>query len=160
MKKLITFAILLALGGGGGYYYYKSTQKPEIPEFAKVTISEGEIVEEVSATGTLQAMRTVNVGSQVSGRVTAVLVDFNQIVKKGQILAQIDTALLDTQVEIQRANIERQELDIANQRVQLADAKRTMERNRELLDKKLIRAQEFEASELSVKTRESQILSA
>jgi hypothetical protein len=51
MNKLITFGILLALGGGGGYYYYNSTKKPEIPEFAKVTISEGEIVEEVSATG-------------------------------------------------------------------------------------------------------------
>ena len=101
MKKLITFAILLALGGGGGYYYYRSTQKPEIPEFMKVTISEGEIVEEVSATGTLQAKRTVAVGSQVSGRVTDVYVDFNDIVKKGQILARIDTALLDTQVQIQ-----------------------------------------------------------
>jgi HlyD family secretion protein len=160
MKKLITFAILLALGGGGGYYYYKSTQKPEIPEFMKVTISEGEIVEEVSATGTLQAMRTVNVGSQVSGRVTQVLADFNDIVKKGQILAKIDTALLDTQVEIQRANIERQELDIASQRVQLADAKRTLERQRELLEKKLATQQAYEAAELAVKNREAQILSA
>src|SRR5215207_6600279 len=109
MNKLITFGILLALGGGGGYYYYNNTKKPEIPEFAKVTISEGEIVEEVSASGTLQAMRTVNVGSQVSGRVTEVLVDFNDIVHKGQILAKIDTALLDTQVQIQQANIDRQE---------------------------------------------------
>src|SRR5688572_28013074 len=160
MKKLITIAILLALGGGGGYYYYKSTQKPEIPEFMKVTISEGEIVEEVSATGTLQAKRTVNVGSQVSGRVTQVLVDFNDIVSKGQILAKIDTALLDTQVEIQRANIERQELDIASQRVQLADAKRTLERQRELLEKKLATPMAYEAAELAVKNREAQILSA
>ena len=160
MKKLITFAILLALGGGGGYYYYKSTKKPEIPEFMKVTISEGEIVEEVSATGTLQAMRTVNVGSQVSGRVTEVLAEFNDIVRKGQILAKIDTALLDTQVEIQRANIERQELDLASQRVQLADAKRTLERQRELLEKKLATQQAYEAAELAVKNREAQILSA
>ena len=160
MKKLTTFVILLALGGGGGYYYWRSTQKPEIPEFMKVTISEGEIVEEVSATGTLQAMRTVNVGSQVSGRVTEVLADFNDIVRKGQILAKIDTALLDTQVEIQRANIERQELDIASQRVQLADAKRTMERQRELLEKKLATQQAYEAAELAVKNREAQIQSA
>src|SRR5688572_2235228 len=160
MKKLITIAILLALGGGGGYYYYKSTQKPEIPEFMKVTISEGEIVEEVSATGTLQAKRTVNVGSQVSGRVTQVLVDFNDIVSKGQILAKIDTALLDTQVEIQRANIERQELEIASQRVQLADAKRTLERQRELLEKKLATQQAYEAADLAVKNREAQIQSA
>ncbi len=95
MKKLITTTVILLALGGGGYYYYNSTKKPEIPEFMKVTISEGEIVEEVSATGTLQAMRTVNVGSQVSGRVTEVLADFNDIVRRGQILAKIDTALLE-----------------------------------------------------------------
>src|SRR5215213_8389815 len=132
MTKLIKFGILLARGGAGGNSSSNSTKNPRIPEFMKLPFPEGEIVEEVSATGTLQAMRTVNVGSQVSGRVTQVLADFNDIVHKGQILAKIDTALLDTQVEIQRANIERQELDIASQRVQLADAKRTLERQREL----------------------------
>ncbi|HUR21781.1 MAG TPA: efflux RND transporter periplasmic adaptor subunit [Vicinamibacterales bacterium] len=160
MNKLITIGILLALGGGGGYYYYNSTKKPEIPEFAKVTVSEGEIVEEVSATGTLQAKRTVAVGSQVSGRVTNVYVDFNDIVKKGQVLARIDTALLDTQVQIQQANIDRQEVDIASQEVQLADAKRSLERNRELLEKKLVPQQAYDAAELAVKSRESQIASA
>ncbi len=159
MKKLIGLVILLALGGGG-YLYYQGTQEPEIPEFMKVTISQGEIVEEVSATGTLQAKRTVNVGSQVSGRVTEVLVDFNDIVRKGQILAKIDTALLDTQVQIQEANISRQEVDIASQRVQLADARRTLERQRELLEKKLATQQAWEAAELAVKNREAQILSA
>jgi len=159
MKKLISFVIILGIAAAG-YYYWDKSKKPEIPEFAKVTISEGEIVEEVSATGTLQAMRTVNVGSQVSGRVTDVLVDFNQIVKKGQILAKIDTALLDTQVQIQEANIQRQEVDLASQRVQLADAKRSLERQRELLEKKLATQQAFEAAELSVKNREAQIASA
>jgi HlyD family secretion protein len=160
MKKLITTTVILLALGGAGYTYYNSTKKPEIPEFMKVTVSEGEIVEEVSATGTLQAKKSVGVGSFVSGRVDEVLVDFNDIVKRGQILARIDTSILRTQVQIQEANIERQELELANQRVQLADAKRTLERNRELLEKKLIRAQEFEASELQVKTRESQIASA
>jgi len=159
MKKLISLVVLLA-AAGGGYYYYNSTQKPEIPEFMKATISEGEIVEEVSATGTLQAMRTVAVGSQVSGRVTDVYADFNDIVRKGQILAKIDTALLDTQVQIQEANISRQEVELASQRVQLADAKRNFERQRELLEKKLATQQAFDAAEQAVKSRESQIASA
>src|SRR5687768_8646133 len=160
MKKLITFGILLALGGGGGYYYYRSTQKPEIPEFMKVTISEGEIVEEVSATGTLQAKRSVGVGSFVSGRVEEVLVDFNDIVKKGQVLARIDTSILRTQVEIQKANIERQELELANLRVQLADSERSLARQKELLDKKLAPQQAWEAAELTVSSRKSQIATA
>ncbi len=159
MKKLISLVILLVLAAGG-YYYYQSNQTPEIPEFMKVTISQGEIVEEVSATGTLQAKRSVGVGSFVSGRVEEVLVDFNDIVRKGQVLARIDTSLLETQVEIQKANIERQEVDIASQRVQLADAKRSLERQRELLEKKLATQQAYEAADLTVKSREAQIASA
>jgi len=159
MKKLISLAILLALGAGG-YYYYQSTKAPEIPEFMKVTISQGEIVEEVSATGTLQAKRSVGVGSFVSGRVEEVLVDFNDIVRKGQVLARIDTSLLETQVELQKANIQRQEVELASQRVQLADAKRSLERQRELLEKKLATQQAYEAADLAVKSREAQILSA
>ena len=160
MKKLITTTIILLALGGGGYTYYNSTKKPEIPEFMKVTISEGEIVEEVSATGTLQAKKSVGVGSFVSGRVEEVLVDFNDIVRKGQVLARIDTSILQSQVQIQEANIERQDLDLANQRVQLADAKRALARQKELFDKKLATQQALEAAELTVSSREAQIASA
>jgi HlyD family secretion protein len=159
MKKLIYLVVVLALAGGG-YYYWQSNKAPEIPEFMKAVVSQGEIVEEVSATGTLQAKRSVGVGSFVSGRVEEVLVDYNDIVKKGQVLARIDTSLLQTQVEIQKANIDRQEVDLASQRVQLADAKRSLERQRELLEKKLATQQAFEAAELTVKSREAQISSA
>ena len=159
MKKLIYLVILLAIAGGG-YYYYESTKVPQIPEFMKATVSQGDVVEEVSATGTLQAAKLVPVGSQVSGRVVEVYADFNQIVKKGQLLAKIDTSLLDTQVQIQEANIARQEVELSNQRVQLADSKRTLERQRELLEKKLATQQAFDAAELTVQSRESQIASA
>lgn len=159
MKKLIYLVIVLAIAGGG-YYYYESSKTPQIPEFMKATVSQGEIVEEVSATGTLQATRAVPVGSQVSGRVEAVYADFNDIVRKGQVLAKIDTSLLDTQVQIQEASIARQEGEIANQQVQLADAKRTLERQRELFEKKLATQQAYEAAELAVKSREAQIASA
>lgn len=159
MKKLIYLVIVLAIAGGG-YYYYESSKTPQIPEFMKATVSQGEIVEEVSATGTLQATRAVPVGSQVSGRVEAVYADFNDIVRKGQVLAKIDTSLLETQVQIQEASIARQEGEIANQQVQLADARRTLERQRELFEKKLATQQAYEAAELAVKSREAQIASA
>ncbi len=66
----------------------------------------------------------VDVGSQVSGVVKEIYVDFNSIVKKGQVLAEIDPSLLQVQVDIQKANVERQEGDIANQEVQLEDDKK------------------------------------
>lgn len=160
MKKLISTSVILLGLAGGGYYYYESQKKPEIPEVMTLTISEGEIVEEVSASGTLQAKKSVGVGSFVSGRVEEVLVDYNDIVRKGQVLARIDTSILKTQVQIQEANIERQDLDLAQQRVQLADAKRNLARQKELFEKKLATQAVYEAAELAVSSREAQIASA
>ena len=95
----------------------------------QAAISRGDIIEVVSATGTLEALRTVQVGSQVSGTVKDLYgVDFNSIVKKGQIIAEIDPTLLQVQVDIQQANIERQECDIENQKVQLEDDQRSQSR--------------------------------
>lgn len=159
MKKLIYLVVVLAIAGGG-YWYYQGTKAPEIPEFMKATISQGDIVEEVTATGTLQATKAVPVGSQVSGRVEAVYADFNDIVHKGQVLAKIDTSLLETQVAVQEANIQRQEVDLANQRVQLADAKTQLARQQQLFEAKLTTEQALEAAKLTVSSREAQIASA
>jgi HlyD family secretion protein len=159
MKKLISLVIVLALAGTG-YWYWDSNKKPEIPEFMKASISQGDIVEEVTATGTLQADRMVVVGSKVSGVIEELNVDFNDIVRRGQVLAQINTDQLMTQVRIQEANIARQEVELANQLVQLADAERSLARQQELFDKKLGTQQALDAAILTVKSRQSSIDSA
>jgi HlyD family secretion protein len=161
MRKLVTVLIVLAVAGGGGYYYYRSTQSKEKPTVNQVTITQGTIVEEVQATGTLEALRTVQVGPQVSGTILSLEgVDFNSIVHRGQVVARLDPSLLQVQVDIQKANIERQETDIASQKVQLDNDRRVLARTKELADKGLVNQQQYEDADLQVKTRQAQIESA
>ena len=160
MKKLIGFVILLAAAGGGWWYYIKYGKPPEKATVNYAAVSEGTILESVTSTGTLEPERRFDVGSQVSGTVQKIYVDYNDIVKEGQLLAEIDPSLLQTQVQIRQAAIARQESDIANQQVQLEDQKRQLDRTRNLAEKGLQNQQQLEAAELAVKTRVAQIESA
>src|SRR5207342_1217772 len=116
MKKLIVWIVVLAVLSVGGYFAYDKYGKVEIkPQITEATVSRGNIAETVSATGTLTALRTVDIGTQVSGTVKKLYVDFNDIVTQGQLLAELDPALLQTQVDMQEANLSRGKVDI-NQR--------------------------------------------
>lgn len=159
MKKLLA-TIMCVAAGGAGWYYFRATEVAPNPEVVKGTVSRGPITETVQATGTIEPLRRVNVGSQVSGTVIAIYADFNSMVTAGQLLAEIDPTLLDMQVKIQEAAVERQKNDIATQELQLADIKRIRDRVQELYDKELQPLQQLEAAELNVRTRESQVLSA
>jgi HlyD family secretion protein len=159
MKKLIVILVVAVLAAAG-YFYWDSQKAPEVPQFTKVTISQGDVVEAVSATGTLQAERLVSVGSKVSGVIDELNTDFNQIVRRGDVLARVNTDLLETQVKIQEANIARQEVDLESQRVQLADLEQNLARTKELRAKQLVTQQALEAAELQVKSRQAQIKSA
>ncbi len=159
MKKLIIVVVVLAVAAAA-YVYWDSKKAPEIPQFTKVTIAQGDVVEAVSATGTLQAERLVSVGSKVSGVIDQLNTDFNQIVRAGQVLARVNTDLLETQVKIQEANIARQRVELESQRVQLADLEQNLARQKELRAKQLVTQQSLEAADLQVKSRVAQIKSA
>lgn len=160
MKKLVALVILLAAAGGGYYYYTTYGKTVEKPTVTQVAISQGNIVEVVQATGTLEALKTVQVGSQVSGTVKNLYADFNSIVHAGDLLAELDPQLLQVQVDIQNANIQRQETDISSQEIQLEDAKRNQVRTKELFEKGLANQQQVEQADLTVKTRSASIESA
>ena len=160
MKRLVAFIVLLIAGGGGAYYYYVYGKPVEKPTVMQAAISQGDIVEAVQASGTLDPVRRVDVGSQVSGQVQELYVDFNSNVTQGMLLAKIDPTLLETQVQIQKANIARQEGDIDNQMVQLEDVKKQLERTRAMFEKGLQNQQQLEQAELAVKMRQAQIDSA
>jgi HlyD family secretion protein len=114
----------------------------------------------VKATGQLTALHTVRVGSQVSGTVKALYVDFNSVVTKGQVLAEIDPTLLEVQVAIQEANLARQQGDIDHQKVQLGNDQKNLERVQAQFDKGLSNLQQIENARLQTKLRASQISSA
>ena len=79
-------------------------------------VTRGDIVDTVGATGTLQAVTTVQVGTQVSGTIQELYADFNSLVKKGQVLARLDPSLFQTQIEQARANLIRAQADSSGSR--------------------------------------------
>jgi HlyD family secretion protein len=160
MKKLITALVFILIVGGGVAAYYKYGRVEEKPTVIQTSVSRGPITETVQATGTLEALRTVNVGSQVSGTVTKLYVDYNSLVKKDMIIAELDPTLLETQVKVQQANIEKQQTDIDSSNVQLENDKANLARTQAQFDAKLVSQQVLETAQLTVKTREASIASA
>ena len=156
MKRAIIVVLLLVVVGAGVGAWYVRRGQPEV-EVNTVPITRGDIVDTVGATGTLQAVTTVQVGSQVSGNIQWLGADFNSIVKKGQVIARLDPSLFDAQLQQIQANLSqsranltkaRSELDRAN--VQLTDAKQKHARAIELSSRNLLAASELDSAKVAV----------
>ena len=98
-------------------------RSPTPPTITTARITRGDLAETVGATGTLQAVTTVQVGTQVSGNIQELNADFNSLVRKGQVLARLDPSLIQSQIEQARANLIRAEADLERLRVALDDAR-------------------------------------
>jgi HlyD family secretion protein len=159
MKKLITILlVLIAVGAGGAAYYMRDT-RPE-PTVTTMPVTRGDIADVVPATGTLEAVTTVDVGTQVSGLVQDMYADFNSIVKKGQIIARLDPSLIQTQIEQRTASVIRAEADLERLRVSLADSERKLAQAQAMWDKQLIPRDQLDTADMNVKTLKSQIKSS
>jgi len=108
------------------------------PRYRTAKVERGPITATVSATGKVNAVVTVQVGSQVSGTVQKLFADFNSHVKKGQVVAQIDPAVFDAQVAQARAKLANDEANVEKAKVALIDAKRNLGRMEGLLAKNLV----------------------
>ena len=159
MKKLILFVVVLAVIAGGYYWYRVRNARPE-PTVMTQPLSRGDVVDSVGATGTLEAVETVEIGTQVSGVVQELHADFNSIVKKGQVIARLDPQLIQTQIEQQTANVQRAEADLARLEVALEDAKQKLDRAQQMSAKQLIPKTELETAEVNVRSAEAQIRSS
>lgn len=159
MRGIVVAVLLVGvIGAGAGAYY--ANRKGTSPAVSTTPVGRGSIVQVVSATGTLQALTTVQVGTQVSGTIAWLGADFNSIVKKGQVIARLDPSLLDAQVQQASATATRVAADMDNVRVQLADAQQKFDRSRELSDRQLISRSDFDAAKLAVDTAQAQLRSA
>ncbi len=125
-KRRILGTLILVLGVGilGAYYYLQGRAKAE--DYITAKIERGAIRKTINATGTLQAVKTVQVGSQVSGTISALYVDFNSVVRKGQVVAQLDPAIFQAQVAQQRANRENAHANLADAKARLLAAESTV----------------------------------
>jgi len=149
VKKLLlhklTISLALIAVCVGGYYGWEAYTKPPLEAKYKFhTLELGDVTQSVSANGTLNPLVLVTVGTQVSGKVIKLYVDFNDRVEEGQILAELDPALLDAQAAQSAANVQSAEssleLAIANER-----------RSRELFSKEYISKQELDATVQALK---------
>jgi len=109
-------------------------------------VSRGPVVEMVSATGEVSAIITVNIGSQVSGTISKLYVDFNSTVKKGQRLAQIDPRLFQAALEKAQGGLASAQADVEKAVAALHDAERLEKRNKELFDQKLVSQQDVDSA--------------
>jgi HlyD family secretion protein len=160
MKKAIVTLLVVGVVGGSVYAYYR--YKDAAPKFTVNTavITRGDIVDTVGATGTLQAVTTVQVGSQVSGTISELHADFNSLVKKGQVIARLDPSLFQTQIDQAKANLERSKADLEHQKVALEDANIKLTRAKELSARQLLAKSDLDAAEIAAKSAEAQLKSS
>src|SRR5438094_7666386 len=120
-RALIVLLIIAAIGAGAGAIYVRRGGAEPTVNTSPVT--RGDIIDTVGATGTLQAVTTVQVGSQVSGTVAYLGADFNSIVHKGQVVAKLEPSLFEAQVQQARANL-------SQAKANLTKAESDLERNK------------------------------
>jgi HlyD family secretion protein len=177
LKKIIALLLLAAAAGGGGLWFASRGGSGDT-KYRTVKIERGPIQAVVVASGTLNAVTTVQVGSQISGQIQEIFADFNTQVKKDQVIARIDPQTFELRVNQTRADVDSaksavavatsalaaQRAELGRVKVNLADAERDYERKKMLVDKKFISAAEmdkartlFEATREQLKSVEAQI---
>lgn len=155
MKKIIIgISVVIVLGV---VLFIAFRKKENGLNFRTEKVSKGDIVETVTASGNVNAVTTVLVGTQVSGTIKSIYADFNSPVKQGQLIAQIDPATFEAQVEQARANLLFAKANLEKADASFIDAKRTMERNKALFSKDLIARSEVDTAETNYETSKAQI---
>src|SRR5437667_12506917 len=118
-KQLIIGAAGIAVLAVVAFYFWGG--QASAAQYLTAKVERGNLRNTVTATGTLQAVTTVQVGSQASGTISALLVDFNSTVKKGQIIAQLDPSTTQAQVEQARANLAQARAGLAQSHAGVSD---------------------------------------
>ncbi|MCP1584992.1 efflux RND transporter periplasmic adaptor subunit [Pseudoxanthomonas mexicana] len=134
---LLGIAVVAILGGGAWWWTARKGEAAD-SAYRTATIERGDIRVAISATGTLSAISTVTVGSQISGQVTDVLVDYNSEVKKGEVLARIDPSTYEAQIEQGNAQIANAQASLKQAQATLANAELDYTRKADLGRQKLV----------------------
>ena len=167
MNRPVVAVLVLGVIGAGGYWYYRYSKKPTPPTVTRSVVTRGDVVETVGATGTLQAVTTVQVGSQVSGNIAYLGADYNSLVKKGQVLARLDPSLFEAQAQQSRANLAqaranltKAQSDLERSKVMLTDAQQKYTRAKELAAKSLLPQSDLDAAKIAVDSAQATLSSA
>jgi HlyD family secretion protein len=155
MTKKTRFAVgaVAVAVAAGGLWIYRSAEAKDVPAYRFATVTRGNLESTVSATGALSAVTTVQVGTQVSGLLRSIYVDFNDRVKKGQLLARIDPTLQQQAVLDAQAGLIRAQADLER-------SKAEYDRNKTLYDQKVLTATEFNTAQYNYTVAQSSVKSA
>ena len=151
-RKIIAIAAVVVVATTG-FVLYRNAGATERPPYRFATVARGNLQSTVSATGTLSAVTTVQVGTQVSGQISAIHVDFNDKVRKGQLLARIDPTLQQQAVADAQAGVERA-------RSQLTLTQQEYDRQKTLFDAQVITATEFGTTQSNYEVAKANMKSA
>jgi HlyD family secretion protein len=156
MKKKI-FLVLIPILILAIVLYFVFGNQETGPKFRTDKVTKGTIVSAVTSTGTVNAVTTVLVGTQVSGTIKNLYADFNSPVKKGQLIARIDPATFDAQVDQAHANWMSAKANLEKSEVSLVDTKRTFERNKQLFAKGYVARSDQDTAETNYETARAQV---
>ncbi len=141
LRKFIEKSVvagIIVMVAAGGYFFFLRNGAETPAKYETAAVKRGDITAKITATGTLSALVTVNVGSQVSGRLEKISADYNSVVKKGQVLARIDPQFFIAAVEQSEANLIAAESGLEKAKIQASDAERTLRRTEQLVEKELV----------------------
>jgi HlyD family secretion protein len=155
MKKIIIGAVVVIVLVIAGYLLL--AKKGSGITYLTEPVSRGNIETTVSASGTLDAVTTVQVGTQVSGKIKDLYADFNSKVTKGEVIAEIDPSLFQAQVDQARANLANARATLVKNQAILVDAERTRDRYRQLLARHLVSQSDLDTAETNYETAKATV---
>ena len=160
MKRvlLMVLGVLAVTVSVAAYYHSRGNSDP--PQYTIAVAERRDILETVDATGTLRAVTTVQVGSQVSGTIQSLHADFNSYVAKGQVIARLDPSLVQAQVDQAEATVVRLQADVERARVALEDAALKLRRGGELLAEGLVPRADVESAESTARQAQASVTAA
>src|SRR2546423_2809640 len=109
-RRLLVALVLIGAFAAAGFFYWGN--RASAADYMTTRVERGNLRNTVTATGTLQAVTTVQVGSQASGTISALNADFNSVVKKGKVIAQLDPSVSKAQVDQARANVQQAQANL------------------------------------------------
>jgi len=160
MKRLLWIAGLCLLVAAAVGYYVMVDVSAAPTQLTFDSVSRGDVVATVEATGTLQPVDTVEVGTQVSGTIASIGTDFNELVKKGQVLATLDPALFQTQIDQAEATLIRLRSEVDKAQVQLEDAQLKLKRAEQLAADQLLPQQDVDTARSTARVAETSLTGA
>src|ERR1051325_4721779 len=155
-KKLVAAIAAAALIAGGCYWYASAAREPDPSRQQPITISRGNIEEVVTAQGKLEPKEYVDVGTQVSGQLKKIYVQIGDTVTKGQLLADIDPRVYQSQVEASEAHLASLKAQLEQQKAAAVLAQQNLKRNQNLINANAVSQQALQETQSQAAVAEAQ----